>query len=167
MRILQRMPDDEDGTPVHMIGSADLRELLDISSGKQTDLVQRDIAIRHARDSYDLVQSTRNYVQHLRGVASGRGGEEATLNLTEERARLAREQADGVALKNAKARGELVEAAEVERAWADTLRHVRSRILAVPSRIREKLGHLPAEDIAAIDRELRDTLAELGGEHGD
>ena len=76
-----------------------------------TDLVQRDIAIRHARDSYDLVQSTRNYVQHLRGVASGRGGEEATLNLTEERARLAREQADGVALKNAKARGELVAAA--------------------------------------------------------
>ena len=81
--------------------------------------------------------------------------------LTTERARLAREQADAQALKNAALRRELVPAAEVERAWTDILRQVRSRVLAVPSRLRQAVA-LPADAVAALDRELRDALTELG-----
>ncbi|NJO53788.1 MAG: DNA packaging protein [Bacteroidales bacterium] len=78
-----------------------------------------------------------------------------------ERDRLAREQADNMALKNAALRRELVPAAEVETRWSDILRRVRSRLLAVPSRVRQASPHLTARDIAALDGELRKALEDL------
>ena len=163
MRIVQELPGLERDQAVHCIGGADLCDLFDITPAMLTQLVKRGIAIRLGRNSYDLEQSTRNYVKHLRGVASGRGSDEHSLTLTGERARLARAQADAQELKNAVLRKELVKADEVERRWADILRNLRARILAVPSRLRGALDLSP-EQVQRIDRELRDALCELG--HG-
>ncbi|WP_457646425.1 DNA packaging protein [Profundibacter sp.] len=163
MRIVQELPGLERGQALHCVGGSDLCDLFDITPAMLTQLVKRGIAIRLGRNSYDLEQSTRNYVKHLRGVASGRGGEEQNLTLTGERARLARAQADAQELKNAALRKELVKADEVERRWADILRSLRARILAMPSRLRGTLDLSP-EQVQRIDRELRDTLSELG--HG-
>ncbi|TAH67645.1 MAG: DNA packaging protein [Rhodopseudomonas palustris] len=80
-----------------------------------------------------------------------------------ERDRLAREQADAVALKNAKLRGELVSAADVEKRWSDILRRIRSGVLAVPARVRQMNPHLTGRDVAAIDAELRRVLDDLAG----
>lgn len=115
-------------------------------------------------DAYDLAATVQAYTNHLRGVAAARGGEDHVLALTTERARLAKEQADAQALKNEAARGELVPAVEVTRAWAEVLRKVRSRVLAVPSRLRGSSPTFTAEDIANIDRELRNALEELAHE---
>lgn len=123
----------------------------------------RDGVLRKSNSRYDLKASVTAYCHHIREVAAGRGGSEQ-LNLTAERARLAREQADQYALRNAVTRGELVEVAEAERAWSDTLRTVRSCMLAVPSRVRQRLGHLTVADIEAIDFEVRNALTEAAGE---
>ena len=164
MRLVQELTGlDHDG-PVHCIGGSDLCDLFQITPAMLTQLVKRGIAIRLGRNSYDLEQTTRNYVTHLRGIASGRGGEEQNLTLTGERARLARAQADAQELKNATLRKELVKAEDVERRWSDILRSIRARVLAVPSRLRGTLDLTPAQ-IERIDRELRDVLSELG--HGD
>ncbi|MDD9745513.1 MULTISPECIES: terminase small subunit [Marinovum] len=160
MRILEELA--LDGESVLRIGGKDLCELLSLSSGALTDLKKRGIAVHLGHDAYDLKATVRAYVEHLRGVASGRGGEEHTVQLSAERARLAKEQADAQALKNAKVRGDLVEASEVERTWADVLRQVRARILAVPSRLRSELPQLDTATVAALDRGLRDALTELG-----
>ena len=75
------------------------------------------------------------YCDHLRKLATGRGGDEkAIASATIERGRLAREQADHIALKNAVARRDLVSAVEVEAEWSGILRTVRAGMLAVPSR---------------------------------
>ncbi|WP_289153124.1 DNA packaging protein [uncultured Salipiger sp.] len=150
-----------DGESVHRIGGKDLCDLLALSSGALTDLKKRGIAVHLGHDAYDLKATVQAYVQHLRGIASGRGGEEHTVQLSAERARLAKEQADAQALKNAKARAELVDASEVEHRWADVLRKVRARILSAPPRLRQVLN-LDAESAEVIDRELRDALSELG-----
>lgn len=163
LRILDEL--DLEGGRVHRIGAADLCALLDISSGMLAQLKARGIARHLGRDAYCLETTVRGYVQHLRGVASGRGTEEATLTLTGERARLARAQAEAQEMKNAQARGELVAAEDVTRAWSDLLRTVRSRVLAVPSRLRQSLA-LDAATAEGIDRELRAALAELGGADG-
>ena len=126
-----------------------------------SELKKRGIAVHHGRDAWDLEETVRNYVTHLRGIASGRGDEEHALNLTAERARLAKEQADAQSLKNAVLRDELVRADDVERKWGDILRQVRSRLMAVPSRLRQSRG-LTASETQAIDDELRAALAELG-----
>lgn len=159
LRILDEM--QLGGEKVHRIGGKDLCALLSISSGALTDLKKRGLAVHMGHDAYDLEATVRNYVQHLRGVAAGRGGEAHGLTLTGERARLAKAQADAQEAKNAKLRGELVEAAEVERAWSDILRQVRARILSVPPRLRQSLN-LGAADAEIIDRELRSALSELG-----
>lgn len=163
MRIVQELPGLAGDRAVHRIGGADLCDLWGITPGALSQLVKRGIASKLGHDAYDLSTSTRAYIEHLRGTAAGRGGEEQVLTLTGERARLARAQADAQELKNANLRGELVKAEDVSRAWSDILRGLRSQLLALPSRIRGELGHLTPADVARMDRLVRDTLAELGG----
>lgn len=150
---------------VQRIGGADLCDLLDISPATLTDLKKRGIAVHLAHDSYDLRATVRAYAAHLRSTAARWGNEEQAESLTAARARLAREKADEAARRNAVARGELVEAAEVLRGWTEILRQVRSRILAVPSRVRSALPHLDAAEVETIDRELRTALEELAHAH--
>lgn len=68
----------------------------------------------------------------------------ALAQTTQARGRLTRAQASLAELKAAKLRGEL--------------------LLVVPSRIGARLPHLDAGDIDAIDREVRDALAEIGSD---
>ena len=162
MRILEELPFGEGHGRVLRIGGADLCDLLGISPAMLSELKKRGIAIHYGKDAYDLAETVRAYVTHLRGTASGRGGEEHVTSLTAERSRLAKEQADAMAIKNAKLRGELVEAEQVERAWSDTLRQVRARLMAIPSRLRADLPQIDQTAVTAFDRALRDTLTEVG-----
>jgi phage terminase Nu1 subunit (DNA packaging protein) len=81
---------------------------------------------------------------------------------TAERRRLAAAQANLAEIKAAKLRGELVEAAAVEAEWSNVLRTVRASMLAVPSRVSQRLPHLSAHDVAEIDAEVRAVLTEVG-----
>jgi phage terminase Nu1 subunit (DNA packaging protein) len=67
---------------------------------------------------------------------------------TKEHARLARAQADLAELKAAKQRGSLLDAEAVENEWSGILRTVRAGMLAVPSRVAQRLPHLTAHDVA-------------------
>lgn len=167
MRIMAELPGLGWGDPVHRIGGADLCDLLRLSPAALSGLVQRKLAVKLGHDNYDLIETVGRYVEHLRGAASGRGSDEQALTLTGERARLARAQADAQELKNATLRGQLVLAIEVEREWSGTMRNLRSQLLAVPSRVRQRLGHLTSGDVDAIDRELRDALTQIGGADAD
>lgn len=109
---------------------------------------------------YDLKASIRLYSAHMREVAAGRGDQE----VADAKKRLDHAKASLAELKLAAAAGQMVEASDVERVWTDVLRQLRSRILAVPNRVRQLLGHLGEMETRVIDRELRDALAELGGE---
>lgn len=153
-----------DGADIHRIGGADMCELLGVSPAALTDFHQRGLAVKLGHDAYDLGATVTAYTAHLRGIAAARGGEDHVLALTTERARLAKEQADAQAMKNAVARGSLIDAGEVTREWAEVLRKVRASMLAVSSRLRASLPHLTAADAAAIDREIRDSLTDLA--HG-
>lgn len=145
------------------VSSRVLAEWLGISTQAVNKHAREGVLRRNEAGRYDLKANVRAYCRHVREVAAGRGGAEQ-LNLTAERARLAREQADSYELKNAVTRGELVDVAEAERAWSDTLRTIRSCMLAVPSRVRQRLGHLTIADIEVIDREVRDALMEASGD---
>jgi phage terminase Nu1 subunit (DNA packaging protein) len=62
------------------------------------------------------------------------------------------------------ARRELVPAAAVEAEWSSVLRTVRAGMLAVPSRLSQRLS--PAHDVSEIDREVRAALTEIGNREG-
>jgi len=117
--------------------------------------------IERSGAGFDLEDSTRRAMTHYRNLAQGRGGEVDVGKAAHQRARLAKAKADLVETKGRKLRGELVEAAE----WSGVLRTVR-RCLAIPSRCAQRLPHLTAHDVAAIDAEVREVLTEIGASKG-
>ena len=96
-------------------------------------------------------------------MATPKGPRAASLvKVSNERARLARAQAELAETKLARQRGALLDAEAVEGEWSDILRTVRASMLAVPSRVAQRLPHLSAHDVAEIDAEVRAVLAEIG-----
>lgn len=139
-----------------------MAELLGVSLVTVDNLANDGKIVRLRPGEFDMVESVRTYTAYLRNVAGNRSGDDdANLNLTEQRAKLARAQTEAQEFKNQIAQGEYVKADEVERTWADFLRNLRSRVLAVPSRVRQVVPTLTAHDAGLIDRELRDVLTGL------
>lgn len=146
------------------LSAKDLGTMIGVSARMVLNLHERGIVVKASRGRYRVAESVKNYCAHLRATAAGRGGEDEAKTLTAERTRLAREQADQTALKNAALRRDLVPAAEVEREWSEVLRRVRSGCMAIPSRIRQSLAHLTVYDVQTIDAEVRAVLAEIGAD---
>lgn len=85
------------------------------------------------------------------------------LNLEQERARLAKEQADRVEMENAKERKELLPADEVEPFWAAVINNAKTLLLGLPAKIAPLAAEL--QDPVKIQKEatvlVKDALAEL------
>lgn len=143
--------------------TAAIAGLLGLSSRRINQLEQEGIAVRIAPGTFDAPATIQNYVRHVSGKA---GSQTANLDLNAEKARLAKEQADGQEIKNAQSRGELLLADDVERTWSDACRRLRSEMLAVTGRVRAATG-LEAADAAVLDREIRDALTVLSGGEDD
>jgi len=143
--------------------TAAVAALLGLSSRRINQLVEEGIGVRVDKATIDAAATIQNYIAHISGKAAGVA---AQLDLDAERARLAKEQADGQALKNAVTRGELLPADEVEREWSDILRRVRSGMLAVTSRVRQRAG-LDGATAEILDREIRDALTALADDKDD
>lgn len=79
----------------------------------------------------DFVLATKHLISYYQKLVEGQG----SITLTEERARLARVQADLATLEYQKAQGKLVDADEVERIWIAMGQACRSRLLAIPSKL--------------------------------
>lgn len=151
-----------DNLPQH-VSTKTLVELFGVTEQYVTQISRAGIIKRVSKGRFDLVASVQGYVRRLRETVNRRGAEVGR-EAAENRARLAKEQADAIALKNAAMRGEMVEAAAVERAWSDILRGVRAGMLAVPSRVAQRLPHLTVHDVTEIDAEIRAALTEIGND---
>ena len=144
---------------------SEMARLLGITANRVRTLARDGMLHRPVRGRYDVRASLKTYIGDLRDKASRlgyAGGKHlGKSDLEAEKLRLARQQADKIEIQNAAARGELVKASDVERAWASALRDVRAAMLAVPSRCGATLPHLTAHDIAELDREIRNALEGL------
>ena len=146
-----------------IVNAKELGRWLDVSDRSVRDMADKGIVVRVAVGKYDLQASVVGVMRHQRAIAAGRGGANQVLDLTEQRARHAMEQADNLSIKNAQLRSELVSAAEIEREWQDMIRTASSAMLAVPSRCADRLG-LERFQTETIDREIREALEALSNE---
>ena len=94
-------------------------------------------------------------IKALRG-GSGDGEE---LDKNAELARKAKEEADKLEMENALRRGELREAADVDAAVISAFSRVRSRLLAVPSKLAPKI--ITAEDASEAEAEISAAIREV------
>lgn len=91
------------------------------------------------------------YTEHLRLVAAGRDPDG---QLAEERARLAKENADAKAMDNAERRRELLPVGLIELVLADVARQISTRLTALTPTLRRTMPDLPATVLARIQDEV-------------
>jgi len=88
----------------------------------------------------------------------------------ESRARSEFEKANLLELERKQKEKLLLPADQVERVWANTVATVKTKLLAVPTRLRQRIPHLSLEEVAIADELIRESLQELaeeGGGHGE
>lgn len=115
------------------------------------EYIEKGIITRKPRSEYDLDEVRIEYIKHVREVAAGRF-KPGNLDLGEERARLAKEQADAKEMENAVERGELVYIEDVAKQIEDQFARVRGKLLAVPSKV------APEAQAAAEVREVQQLI---------
>ncbi|WP_322414327.1 terminase small subunit [Mesorhizobium huakuii] len=145
-----------------IVHESQLAALLGISRQAIGEHVANGVLKRAGRAQFDLAASVKAYCAHLR-LHAGRAGRpsEGGDVLKAERLRLTKAQAEAQEAKNRLAAGEMVSAEAVGREWQTILRDVRAAVLAVPSRYGATMPHLTANDVAALDREIRAALEGL------
>lgn len=117
---------------------------------------------------YDALECGAFIIKQLQASAAGReakpaGGKAKVLDLATERARLAKEQADKVALENAVSRNELMPEAEVISTWQGIITAARAKFLALPTKMAPILAPLtdPIDVQAKLTAAVNDSLSDL------
>jgi len=87
------------------------------------------------RRANNLTACRGAYLAHLREVAAGRGSKDGAVDLVAERARLTKAQAEKVERENAVANGEFIRVAVFHLMVTSAFSRVRSKLLAVPSKL--------------------------------
>lgn len=103
------------------------------------------------------------YIRRLREIAAGRAAL-GDLDLATERARLAREQADKIAMQNAVTRGELTSTVVLEQVLASAASKIAGILDAIPGLVRRRVPLLQSGDIDMIAGEVakaRNTVAAM------
>jgi phage terminase Nu1 subunit (DNA packaging protein) len=128
------------------------------------DLIANGTIAKKGRGEYDLDECRQSYIARLRESAAGRANA-GDLNLTDERARLAKEQADAKEMENAITRGELVYIEDVAKRVEVALSNVKTKLLAVPTKVAaEAAAADDAKEVQAlIERHIIEALNELAG----
>jgi phage terminase Nu1 subunit (DNA packaging protein) len=122
--------------------------LVGISQPAVSGLLARGIIL----EGGTIGQWSAAYCDHLREQAAGRAAA-GDLDLAGERARLAKEQADKVAMQNAVSRGELAPVAAMESVLAAVGARVGKILDTIPGLVRRRVPGIPAPvlDLIAAD----------------
>ena len=137
---------------------------LDLGVRHVRELVARGILPKaKGRGAYDLDECRVAYLKHLRAVAAGHKSQDGKLDLTAERAALAREQKIKLEMENAVTRGELISGEDYKAGAILIANGISKRVLAAGSKLQHALA---AESSAAecrklVEAELREALEDL------
>lgn len=134
---------------------------IDLGERRFFELLDDGVIERKSAGAYDLDEVRVTYIRHVRKVAAGRGAEKGA-DLAAERAKLAREQTEAAALKNAVSRGEYASIEEIGRQVEAEYGVVRQRLLAIPGKAADSLVGLDRASVeSALHKEIEEALTEL------
>ncbi len=132
-------------------------ELIGVSEAAVSQFIAEGILPRDAT----LREWCRTYCARLREQAAGRAAT-GDLDLATERARLAREQADRIAMQNAVTRRELAPVGLLEQILARTAARVVAILDGIAPAIKRRLPDLPSAEYQAIQLEVAKARNEAG-----
>ena len=147
-----------------MASQSEIAAKLGVNVSTFKDFVARGIIEERERGQYTYEECSKQYLDHLREIAAGRYSEDG-LDLSAERARLAKEQADAKEMENAVGRGDLVYIEDVAKQIENQLTKARTRLLGVPTKVAPE-AHASAtvrEVQTLIESAIVEALNELVG----
>ncbi len=129
-----------------------IAKLLKLTERRCQQLADEGVLVRVGRGKYDLVGSVQGYIGYLQARTPDAG---AKLDLNQERARLAKVNADIAEIELEKLKGVVVDAEAAKFAWEALATQVRTNLLNnVPVRVASKAKSETAETkIKAIVRD--------------
>lgn len=133
-----------------MPSQQEVAEHLDMTRQSASDMLQKlGISLR----STSLTDIRVAYIRRLREQAAGRFSD-GPLDLMNERARLAKEQADRLELQNAQTRKELAPVVLIEQVLAKAGTRVAGILDSIPGMIRRRSPSLSSSDLDCIAAEI-------------
>jgi len=128
----------------------EVAEHLDMTRQSASDMLQKlGISLR----STSLTEIRVAYIRRLREQAAGRFSD-GPLDLMNERARLAKEQADRLELQNALTRKEVAPVALIEQVLAKAGTRVAGILDAIPGMIKRRSPSLSSSDLDCVSSEI-------------
>ena len=138
---------------------SELADHLGISTTRVSQLKSARILPDAPHGKHDLDACRASYLEHLREVAAGRMAKDGSgFDLVTERARLAAAQAERVERENAVAEGKYLEVATFHLMMTSAFSRVRSRLLALPSKLAPLVA--PAMTSSAAQATLKSAVYE-------
>lgn len=147
-----------------MASQSEIAAKLGINVGTFKDFIARGVIEERPRGEYTLEECAKQYLSHLREIAAGRMTSDG-LSLQDERARLAKGQADAKEMENAIARGELVHIDQIVKDFEAQLTKARTKLLSVPTKVAAE-AHAAAtvkEVQQIVETSIVEALSELVG----
>ena len=137
---------------------------LGVSSKYVNDLIAKGYIEKKDRGKYDIDECRASYIHNLREAAAGRAAN-GDLDLAEERARLAKEQADAKEMQNMVERGELLYMDDVIKDFEEQLMNCKTKLLAAPTKVAAEIfASRDVQEVQEIMEEaIKDALSELVG----
>lgn len=131
-------------------------------------LKEEGIVVQPKRGQYDLVESTRNYVNRLRNKTEKIDSDGNVIDFHTEKARLTKMQADKAEMEVHELSGELVKVTDVLHEWQNILADVKGKLLSIPSKLATIVIDVddPAQAQELIDSYVREALQELANYEG-
>lgn len=144
------------------VSNAELAAYLDVTPSTIGDLAAKGRVVRLARGKYDLRASVRAYVSHLRTSAAGRPGTKE--DLTAEKTRLTKAQADRAEMERDEKAKVMVNVKLFEDRWAQEVAIFRQIMMGVPSSMAEALTGVSRHDTRVMEDVMRDALERCADE---
>ena len=139
-----------------MITRSQLAKHLDLST-RSIQRLQEEEIISRGDNGYDLDECRVNYIRYLRKKGSYTL-KDGTGDITAEKARLTKAQADEREISVKKMMGELIAADEVQTTWSDYVANARAKLLALPSKSAQQL--LSLESYQEVETYLKEMVYE-------
>ncbi len=152
----------EDITAVTVSASV-LSNLLSVTDRRIRDLAQEGILVRISKGRYDLTQSIKNYILHLKMNNEMKEVNDNDLDLKLEQAKHERIKTEMAEMKLRVMKGKLHDSEDVEKVMTDMLTNFKGKILNMPSKLSPMLvARANLSEVKAIlEKECMATLVEL------
>jgi phage terminase Nu1 subunit (DNA packaging protein) len=138
------------------VNAKTMAKIMDLSERRINQLVSDGVIVKESDGQYNVMQVIIDYYKNKSGVEAG-------INYDQEHALHEKAKREKAEMINAKLKGQLHDAKDVEQVMTNMLVTFRSKMLGLPYKLAPKLVRQKSVNIisSVLDKEIKDALLEL------